>query len=382
MKQADPKSDDYYKVLGVAKDADVDSIKKAYKKLAIKYHPDKNPGDKEAEEMFKRIGEAYGVLSDKEKRTEYDQFGKVPPGQGPMPGGGGFPGARTMSEEDARRMFAQMFGSDDPFAAFFGGLGGGGGRRRGGNGATRVQFGGSPFGGGFGGFDDMGGGFGGGMPGGFGGMGGMGGGFPGMGGMGGGFPGMGGRMPGGQRGSMSEGFPGGGAHGRPTTSLGKMEAGTRIMIKNLQKAPELNGEMGEILQYDPATDRYVCQVEENEYKLKRENIQQIVDDVEVNGLQSNPELNGAMGTLFDRVLSTDRYQIRLSRGGSVSVKPGNLILPVGTCVVIVGLQNAAQYNGRQGTISEIDRAQRRYVIDLDNHGAVEHLRVKWENVRA
>ena len=66
---------DYYQVLGVARDASVEDIKKAYRKLAIKYHPDKNPGDKAAEEKFKELGEAYEVLSDQQKRATYDQYG-------------------------------------------------------------------------------------------------------------------------------------------------------------------------------------------------------------------------------------------------------------------------------------------------------------------
>ena len=66
---------DYYDVLGVSKSADGDSIKKAYRKLAMQYHPDKNPGDKQAEEMFKEASEAYEVLSDAQKRTQYDRFG-------------------------------------------------------------------------------------------------------------------------------------------------------------------------------------------------------------------------------------------------------------------------------------------------------------------
>ena len=66
---------DYYEVLGIQKGASDDEIKKAFRKLAIKYHPDKNPGDKEAEEKFKEVNEAYSVLSDKTKRQRYDQFG-------------------------------------------------------------------------------------------------------------------------------------------------------------------------------------------------------------------------------------------------------------------------------------------------------------------
>jgi curved DNA-binding protein len=68
---------EYYQILGVAKTASADEIKKAYRKLALKYHPDKNPGDKQAEEKFKEISEAYAVLSDPEKRQQYDTFGST-----------------------------------------------------------------------------------------------------------------------------------------------------------------------------------------------------------------------------------------------------------------------------------------------------------------
>ena len=116
---------DYYEVLGVDKNADSDTIKKAYRKLAMKYHPDRNPGDKEAEEKFKEANEAYEVLSDEKKRSAYDQFGHAGvDGQG-FGGGAGFDGAQGFGGfED---IFSDLFGG----AGFGFGGGGAGSRRRG-----------------------------------------------------------------------------------------------------------------------------------------------------------------------------------------------------------------------------------------------------------
>ena len=108
---------DYYEVLEVSKSATAEEIKKAYRKKAIQYHPDKNPGDKEAEEKFKEAAEAYEVLSDTEKRSRYDQFGHA--GVGGASQGGGFGGG--MSMEDIFSQFGDIFGG------LFGGIGGFGG---------------------------------------------------------------------------------------------------------------------------------------------------------------------------------------------------------------------------------------------------------------
>ena len=109
---------DYYEVLGVARNANADEIKKAYRKAAIKYHPDKNPGDKEAEEKFKEAAEAYDVLSNQDKRARYDQFGHagMSGAAGGGFGGGGFGG---FSMEDIFSQFGDIFGGH------FGGFGGG-----------------------------------------------------------------------------------------------------------------------------------------------------------------------------------------------------------------------------------------------------------------
>ncbi len=117
MAKSDP-----YEVLGVGRNASADEIKKAYRKLAIKYHPDKNPGDKSAEEKFKEAASAYEILSDPEKKARYDRFGHAGPGMG-----GGFQGG-GMNMEDIFSQFGDIFG--DAFGGgAFGGFGGG---RRGG----------------------------------------------------------------------------------------------------------------------------------------------------------------------------------------------------------------------------------------------------------
>lgn len=113
---------DYYEVLEVSKSASVDEIKKAYRKLAIKYHPDRNPGDAEAEAKFKEAAEAYDVLHDPQKRQQYDQFGFDAPSGG-FGGGSPFGGAGGFSMDDIFSMFGDVFGGH---SGGFGGFGGGG----------------------------------------------------------------------------------------------------------------------------------------------------------------------------------------------------------------------------------------------------------------
>jgi len=135
-------AEDYYQVLGIDKKASADVIKKAYRKLALKWHPDKNPNNKSAEEKFKKISEAYAVLSDEKKREQYDQFGSADQFRQQYSqedifrdfdldeilrgfGFGGGRGAGRTTFRTGRRGGAGVRDNDDPFAGIFGGMGGG-----------------------------------------------------------------------------------------------------------------------------------------------------------------------------------------------------------------------------------------------------------------
>jgi len=126
---------DFYDTLGVSRTATADEVKKAYRKLAAKHHPDRNPGDKEAEAKFKEVSAAYEVLSDATKRERYDQYGHAGvSGPGGGPGGGGFPGGNftgggpTMDPEMAEELFRNVFGGGAGSGGNFGDIFGGGSR--------------------------------------------------------------------------------------------------------------------------------------------------------------------------------------------------------------------------------------------------------------
>src|SRR5690348_14074308 len=109
---------DYYEILGVTKTATAEEIKKSYRKVAMQYHPDRNPGDKSAEERFKEAAEAYEILSDQDRRAQYDRYGHAGVSNGR---GGGHPGGMNM--DDIFSQFGDIFG-EDIFGSFFGGQAG------------------------------------------------------------------------------------------------------------------------------------------------------------------------------------------------------------------------------------------------------------------
>ena len=121
---------DFYQILGIERNATQDDIKRAYRKLAVKFHPDKNPGDSEAEKHFKKVSEAYGVLGDESKRRMYDQYGESAFSAGGAPGGGFGSAGGFSSMEEALRTFMGAFGGA-----------GGGGPHQGGGGIFDSFFG-------------------------------------------------------------------------------------------------------------------------------------------------------------------------------------------------------------------------------------------------
>lgn len=366
---ANLKSNDYYEVLGVARDASESEITKAYRKLAQKHHPDKNINRKQqAEEEFKCIAEAYEVLTDPEKRKNYDQFGK----DGLQ--GGGNPGAANMSPDQAE-MFFKMFGGQP------------------GGGTTRVVFSGGPGEGmdvdgidlseifmsmglgGMGGMGGMGGNMGNGMSNGFGGFG-----FGGFGGM----PGFG---MNGMNGMGGMGGMGTSHSSRRSQGRGVIKAGEMVIVHSLNKAKEHNGKRGHVSGFDAQRSRYEVRLEDEPQVIhvRPENLTQQCS-VKVHGLTSRPELNGKTGQIVGFDAQKGRYSVLVQGGhglGSaptsaleVSLQGRNCILKTGTCVRLHGL-NKAELNGCRAEVMEVDVPAGRYLVHLQNG---KQIKVKFENV--
>lgn len=371
-------SKDYYEILGCDRSANESTLKKAYRKLAVKWHPDKNPDNAEATEKFQKISEAYATLSDAPKRKLYDQYGidganaadQMPEGMNGFPGGGfgGFPGGaggvQHMSPEDAQKMFSSFFGGSDPFASF--GMGGGSA----GGGMPGMNF--NMNGGGMnmGGMDPISMMFQG-MQGG-GGMGGM----PGMSMNVGGMPGMNmGGMPGMNMGGMG-GMPNMRQQQQPRR-YDTIPPGTVVSLKGLVNASDRNGDKGRIRQFNPSTSRYAIDLEEEgqTISVKANNLLQHTK-VKIQNLQSQPELNGKYGTIMAWNDSKQRYNLFMGR--VVSLRPSNVILEPGTVAKIEGITARPELNGRWGTVVKWIPDTNKYDLQLS---AQQIIRVRTENVR-
>ena len=334
---------DHYAALGIDKNATPAQIKKAYRKMAVRYHPDKNPGDAQAEEMFKKVSCAYEVLSDPQKRKEYDMYGDNPGGGGGGGagfGGGGFPGGGTFhfsssggggGGRDPREVFKMFFGEsgEDPFAALFGSGGGMGG-------------------GGFG-------------------QGGMGMGMPGM--M---FGGMGGPMGG------MQGF-GGGRRQQSRYPKHAIPRESAVYIHGLKGAAQHNGKTGVVKSFSESQERYTVETDggQERLSLKQANLTQVLPGVIVTNIESRTEFNGQTGTIRGYTADAGRYVVQLNSGQSMGLLPAKVILPNQTRCVVQGLNSAAQHNGRRAIIKQYDAEAGRYVVETDAGSA---LKVRRENV--
>lgn len=328
---------DYYKILGLPRDAKPKDIKKAYRKLAIKWHPDKNPGDKVAEEKFKQISEAYEVLSDESKRKQYDlggnPFGGMGGGGNPFGGGGGAQHfSFGNSGSDPREIFKMFFGEEgeDPFAALFGGGSGGGFP-----GGMRMHMGGSgdPFQSfGFGGNSAFGG-----SP--FGGM---------------------------QRQQRQH-----------RDRVGILKSGTAVYIHSLNGAKQHNGRIGKVKFYDDSKGRYTVDVglESGPLALRSSNIQQLIQNVEIVGIASKPEYNGKLGNISS--YKDGRLIVQVAGGRAMALKGDKIIVPNGTRVTLQNL-STEKYNGIQGNVLEYDRTAGRYTVQTSGG---QNIRVKRENCK-
>lgn len=344
----DPSSDDYYAVLGVPKDATEKDISKAYKREAVKWHPDKNPGDAAAEEKFKKVAEAYDTLNDKDKRAAYDRFGKAGVNGSGMPAGG-----TAFNSEQADHIFRTFFGGASPFAEAFGGAGGmpgapfqfGGMHSMPGGASMQFQMGGdSPF------FD-------------LGSMGGM----PGA-----GMAGFGG-MP-----------PMGGARARRRNrppAFNEIPLGTGVVIAGLKSDTAKNGQKGTIAAFDPGRERYTVRLSDgDQVSVRPENVHQTLSVV-ITDMQSAQELNGRTVSVVAYDHDADRYHVRLSEDKFYAIAAGNVIVPDGTRVVITGLESesARIHNGKRAQVLSYDPASGRYEVKLSE---ATHLRLRRAHVRA
>lgn len=338
-------STDYYAILGCPRNADDATLKKCYRKLAVKWHPDKNPDNEQATRNFQKVSEAYAALSDSKKRQMYDRYGEEgvkaheagadSPGGG-MPGGfggggfggggfgGGGGGAHHMSQEEANQFFSHAFGGGDPFGGMFGGgsMGGGGG--------------GDPFSSFLGGRQSM------------------------------------------RSQSMRSGM-GNSMRSIPTKKeYDVIPRGTIASLKDLVTKAEYNGDRGVVKKYVPLSKRYVIELEDSEetMSVKPENLLQHVH-VTVHDILSQPELNGKTGTVITWCPTKGRYNIYVAALKKVfSLKPGNVVLETGVVARVNGLSRP-ELNGKWGTIKDWIKDSNKYDVQLS---ASQIIRVKSENM--
>jgi hypothetical protein len=340
--EADVNAQDYYRVLGVGQQATDKDITAAYRRLALKYHPDKNPDPEkrdQAEETFKKVTEAYENLHDEQKRQEYDRFGKS--GAAPSARGAGRGGGASTSFAGADEIFNRFFGGGMPGGSPSGAFGQNAGPRS--CGTFRMDHGGGLGGGSynrsaFG--DNFGSAFGADLDGLLGGH----------------------SRP--SRGTPTRGNKGSTPSTPPPAHA--MSAGAKVVVHGLLGSPEHNGKSGKVLGWEQLKGRYEVQLEDGgvTLSLRAKNLTQRCQ-IQVSNLECKPELNGQTGEIFNFDDEKGRYMVLLtSPPVAIGLQPGNCMLEQGRRVVLQGLSED-QLNGQMAQILEVDSGALRYTLQCE-----------------
>lgn len=332
---ADLSSDNYYKILGINKTANEKTIKKAYRKLAVKYHPDKNQNDPKAAEVFKKINQAYSILSNKEKRNQYDTFGETSD-------------RTSLSQEQAQQMFSSFFGSSGfPFMGVSNKF------------PQNVSF----------SFSQQG------FPQGF-------------------QKGFQQGFPQGFQQRFQHGFPQQGfttvdsipkKFTRQKSFYGQkdfeknlyyLKKNSQVIVKNLKKNPTYNNRVGLIHSYDIKKKRYRVKLNDKEYlSLLVDNLQQI-QLVRIKGLTKKTELNNQIGRVVG--FNNNRYLVLLKSKQAIALKKNNVRIQNEALVKICNLTQNKELNNFWALVKDYNPSQGKYTVQTENN---KMLKIKENNLQ-
>jgi curved DNA-binding protein CbpA len=292
---------DYYKILGISKNASSVEIKKAYRKLAIKYHPDKNKENKEAAaEKFKEIAEAYDVLSDEDKKRNYDQFGTTGINNNPH-----------MSQQHAQEMFSTFFGGQDPFNMFFN------------DNFTpgfEINIDGNSFN-------------------------------------------LGGNHPSFRRSNNVFRRQNSFNERIDKIPFDKIDINKQVLIYGLVNNQKLNSTTGKVKGYNKIKNRYNIQTDSGKIvALKPDNLKEILIFKAYN-LESQQNLNGKRGQIIGLDHTNNRYRVILDNN-MISLRPENIILESGHCVKLQGIISQPQLNNQIVKIKDFEYNINKYVVQI------------------
>ena len=304
---SDINSNDYYKILGVSKDGTEKDFKKAYRKLAMKWHPDKNPENHKAEENFKKINHAYEVLSDPKKKEMYDLYGKDGLNGSSQPTNYNTTNFSNMRSHNSKFTKFEFSNPNDIFAQFFGG-------------ANPFESGGFHFS-----TNNM------------------------------------SKHPG-----MSS-YVSSRQYKSPTRFRNKINQNTKVMLTGLVNKG-YNGRKGVVRDID-SKNRYIIEFDDgNHLSINSKNIIPLIEKVILNNL-TKEYLNGKTGDIIGWDEKSGRYLIKLFVGETVSIKPNNILFPERTPIYIKNLIKSSHYNDSSGVILGYDGD--RYQIKTEHNSIIK-----------